>query len=165
MNQEYWEDYFLKSIYKDDFKMNYEIHTDNNELILKKSKILMLVSSSIALEAFMTETSVICLDIPDDLQSAKPKNIELRIRLDQWVKGDGIDVYLDKKIIKPDQIEYTDHESKRGASVSPNVWMRFDLTKTGFTKDNHTVKIILIERTAMVTSDIIVTDVELVVRY
>ena len=120
----------------------------------------------VALKKTLTgDGPTIDLDIPDDLQSAKPKNIELRIRLDQWVKGDGIDIYLDEKIIEPDQIEYTDHEPKRGASVSPNAWMRFDLTETGFTKGSHTVKIVLVERTAMVTSDIIVTDVELVVRY
>ena len=105
------------------------------------------------------------LNISDDIQSANPNNIELRIRFDQWVKEDRINIYLDQKIIEPDQIEYTDHDSKRGASVSPNVWMRFDLTNTGFVKGTHEVKIVLIERTAMVTSDIIVTDVELVVRY
>ena len=65
MNHEYWEDYFLKNIDVGNFRMNYEIHSDKNELILRKSKILMLVSSSIALEAFMTEASVICLDIPE----------------------------------------------------------------------------------------------------
>ena len=120
----------------------------------------------VALKKTLTgDGPTISLDIPDDLLSAKPKNIELRIRFDQWVKEDRINIYLDQKIIEPDQIEYTDHDSKRGASVSPNVWMRFDLTNTGFVKGTHEVKIVLVERTEMVTSDIIVTDVELVVRY
>ena len=52
-----------------------------------------------------------------------------------------------------------------GTSVSPIVWMRFNLNGTAFTKGHHTVKIVLVERNAMVTSDIIVTDVELVISY
>ena len=120
----------------------------------------------VALKKTLTgDGPIIDLDICDDLKSEKPEKIELRIRLDQWVKGDLVDIYLDGNVIEPGQVDYTDQDWKMGTSVSPIVWMRFNLNGTAFTKGHHTVKIVLVERNAMVTSDIIVTDVELVISY
>jgi hypothetical protein len=129
MNQEYWKDYFLKSIYKDDFKMNYEIHTDNNELVLKKSKILMLVSSSIALEAFMTETSVICLDIPelynnpfvyyDNLPESKVYINDLFVELNRRLSDDE----YNQEILKKQMIALGDHISDFESSKKELEWI------------------------------------------
>ena len=64
MKQKFWEKFFVSSAKSLSFKMQYEIATYGNEVILNRSKILLVLSSSIALEAFICGASVITLDIP-----------------------------------------------------------------------------------------------------
>jgi hypothetical protein len=66
MNIRYWSSKFISYIKASSLKMEYKIYTDQNEYVLKKSKILIVLSSSITLQAFICNVSVICVEsIPD----------------------------------------------------------------------------------------------------
>jgi hypothetical protein len=66
MNIRYWSSKFISYIKASSLKMEYKIYTNQNEYVLKKSKILIVLSSSIALQAFICNVSVICVEsIPD----------------------------------------------------------------------------------------------------
>lgn len=64
MEFDYWSHFLLGNLKQKDFRMNYEIAQYDNDIILKRSKILILLSSSIAIEAFICESSVVAIDIP-----------------------------------------------------------------------------------------------------
>ena len=66
MNLKYWKKQFLRATQESPLKMRYEIVSKGKEAILNRSKILIIINSSIVLEAFICNVSVITADISND---------------------------------------------------------------------------------------------------
>ena len=67
MNYDYWSGIFLKVIDRHSLEMNSHVYTYENKLVLNKSKILIVLSSSIVLQAFISDVSVISINSPSNL--------------------------------------------------------------------------------------------------
>ena len=107
----------------------------------------------------------VTLMVTDDFTIAPPENVELRVRLDEWVKGDVVEVTLDGVALSDPTITYTDVMNRMGWKVSGTVWQSYTLSAAHVPAGNRKIKVILRERNALLESDIELTDVELVVRY
>jgi hypothetical protein len=65
INKQYWEDQFLVAIKRHSLRMNYRVYVYENEVVLNKSRILIAFLSTISLEAFICDVSVIDVDVSD----------------------------------------------------------------------------------------------------
>ena len=102
----------------------------------------------------------VALNIADeDLSSA-----ELRLRLQDWAVGDTISVSWDEtQLIDPD-VRYCQAGNLHGiSSVSGAAWLHYDLGEIA--AGPHQVKVALIERHPQLACDLILTDVEVVIRH
>jgi len=118
----------------------------------------------VALKRTLTgDGPTIQLDLAEDVTADVPAHVELRVRLDQWVKGDVVRVEWDGVELRDPQLQYstTDHIS----DVSAAAWLRFPMAPSQIEKGAHRVKITLEERNPKLACDIVLTDVELVVTY
>ena len=101
----------------------------------------------------------------DDLSTNTPKQAELRVRLEQWVRGDVVQVRWDGTVLHNATICYcTINDPHHISDVSGTVWLRFEMNMP-IDVGSHEVKVVLEERHPKVASDIVLTDVELVVRF
>ena len=114
----------------------------------------------------------ITLPLADDLPVDTPQRAELRVRLDQWVKGDVVRLLWDG-------VEQTDTSTcydvpedfvgnPSGASirdVGPAAWLSSTLRPDEVTRGSHTVKIVLDTRNPHMGTDIVVTNVELLISF
>ena len=113
------------------------------------------------------------LDIADDLATDVPKYLELRVRLDQWVEGDEVRLFWDG-------VERTDAKTRYDynmETVSGNpfetpiheigsaAWLYSEMSVAEVSKGSHSVRVALENRHPQLTSDIELTDVELVINY
>ncbi len=114
----------------------------------------------------------ITLDVADDLTADVPERVELRVRLEEWVKGDLISVFWDGT--ERDNIEIQYHIENGSAAdafadyvtdVSDAVWLRSELSPSEVATGPHQVRIVLQERNPKLDCDIVLTNVELVIRY
>ncbi|MFC1527024.1 hypothetical protein ACFL6X_09480, partial [Candidatus Latescibacterota bacterium] len=102
----------------------------------------------------------------EDGPAHAPAQVELRIRLDQWVKGDVVRVTWDGEELADPQMEYcTAADPARISDVSGAAWLHFPLTASAITSGDHEVKVGLVERHPRLACDLVLTDVELVFRY
>jgi hypothetical protein len=103
---------------------------------------------------------------PAEDVEADPRRVELRIRLDQWVKGDEVRVTWDGEELTGPVTEYCTMGDPAGISdVSSAAWLRFPLTAEAIASGGHQVKVSLVERHPRLACDLVLTDVELVVAY
>ena len=114
----------------------------------------------------------ITLQVADDTESAGPTSIVLRLRLENWFDGDAVRVNWDGVELHDLETRYHIEEDGTanpfGAPVmdwSGAVWLSTDLTAQEAGKGAHTVKAVLERRNPRLAVDIILTDVELVIRY
>ncbi len=107
----------------------------------------------------------IALVVSDDLMTDVPESIELRIRLDEWIHGDDVQVTWDGAELASPQITYSPGPGPIISDVSSTVWQSYTLTPEQAPPGDHKVKVILRERNPRLISDIVLTDVELVVRF
>ena len=110
----------------------------------------------------------VTLKVADDLSGNKPEEVELRIRIDQWVPGDEIAVKWDgEKLPQPIvRYSYTDMPKEEIYSdVSDAAWLSWELNSKKVSLGPHTVQVILENRNPHMACDIVLTDVELVIRY
>ncbi|MSS73473.1 MAG: hypothetical protein EXS64_18590 [Candidatus Latescibacteria bacterium] len=108
----------------------------------------------------------ISLEIAEDLVADRPERLELRIRLDQWVKGDDVRVLWDGMEKERPEVRYcTLNDPHRLSDVSSAVWLCWRMEVSEVATGSHAVKVVLIERHPQVASDIVLTDVELVIAY
>lgn len=121
----------------------------------------------------------ITLDIADDFGAHKPTVVQLRLRVNEWTAKDAVRVGWDGEELEAPQIDYCrlDDASPPGGAFLPlprwrdigegssAVWLSWDLTEAGVSVGEHTVRIAVQERNAQVGVPLILTDVELVVRY
>ena len=107
----------------------------------------------------------ITLDIADDMSVDAPESIELRLRLDEWVRGDIIRVLWDGVELEKFQVNYSQVGSIHGSDVSNSAWLSTTMHPDWFAKGKHRVKVVLAERNSRLAVDIILSDVELVISY
>ena len=114
------------------------------------------------------------LEVADDLTSDKPSHLELRFRLENWAKGDELKILWDgeelgdferhyDQVFVPFSNQFISHVS----DVSDAIWISREMTVDEVLMGLHQVKVILEDRNEEIddNSDIILTDVELVIRY
>ncbi|MBT3344121.1 MAG: hypothetical protein HN712_01190 [Gemmatimonadetes bacterium] len=119
----------------------------------------------VALKPTMTgDGPTIRLDLGDEHTEKRQPRFQLRLRLDEWVRGDEVRIQWDGiELVSPD-IRFD-----RGTDPDPigdfaaAVWFRFDLDAAQVTAGQHQVKVALVTRNPQVASDLILTDAELVV--
>ncbi len=125
------------------------------------------------------EGPTITLDIAEESGADRPSLLQLRLRVNEWVEGDAVQVWWDGEPLGPPQIGYCrlENPSPPGGAFPPwprwrdiadgstAVWLSWDLTESGVSPGEHGVRVDLQERNARVASTLILTDVELVVRY
>ena len=105
------------------------------------------------------------LNIADDVTMDAPEGIELRVRLDEWVKGDVVKVLWDGAEL-PDPCTAYIHDRRPAISdVTGSIWQSYQLTPEQVPPGAHSVKVILVERNPRLACDIVMTDVELAVNY
>ncbi len=107
----------------------------------------------------------VAITISDDFLADPPKNIDLRIRLEEWVAGDTVEVTWDGRALPEPRIAYTDVDSATGYAVSSAVWQSYPLQPQDAPTGVHIVKIILRRRNPRLVPDLTLTDVELLVDY
>ena len=105
------------------------------------------------------------LTIADDFSVAPPKNLTLRLKLTDWVKGDVVEVTWDGEPLPEPTHTYADVQRSHGNDTSSAIWQSYDLESKQVGIGEHTVKVVLHERNPKLLIDIILTNVELVVRY
>ncbi|MBT5872725.1 MAG: family 10 glycosylhydrolase [Candidatus Latescibacteria bacterium] len=121
----------------------------------------------VPLQATLTEDGpTIELDIVDDVKSYTPESLVLRLRLDQWVRGDHVLVLWDGIELANPNIEFCKISDPQGISaVSAAIWQSYALDPSIVSAGNHTVQAVLKHRNPQVACDLVLTDLELVIRY
>ena len=121
----------------------------------------------------------ITLDIADDVEADGASHLELRVRLDQWVVGDKVCVFWDGQELKDPEIRYCVMDNtnppggafqpppgiRRISDVSRAAWLCFPLRHADVAQGKHTVNVGLVERHPQLACDLVLTDVEVVIRY
>ncbi len=114
----------------------------------------------------------ITVEQADDVSADTPESIQLRVRIDQWVVGDVVRVYWDGEERADIQRKYHIQEDAAGNPLGGQIhdvgsasWFLLNLTPDEAAKGKHTVRVVLEHRNPRVASDLVLTNVELVVRY
>ncbi len=106
------------------------------------------------------------IQVADNFKIDIPESLELRVRLEQWVNGDIVHVSWDDKELRNAQVNYSDNIGNLNISdFSSAVWLRFALTPDQANEGEHNVKVVLEKHNPKVRHDIVVSDVELVVKF
>ena len=120
----------------------------------------------VALKRTMTgDGPTITINVADDLSVDVPGSIELRMRLEEWVRGDVVLVFWDGGEVEELQTSYSQVNSTHGYDISNAVWLSAEMPPDQAGKGTHRVKVTLVERNPHMAGDIVLTDVELVVRF
>jgi len=111
-------------------------------------------------------------EVADDLAADVPERVELRVRLDQWVKGDVVRLIWDGVERKNVESRYHLEEDRAGNPLAARIfdvgsatWLYSELSPSETATGPHTVKIVLEERNPRLACDIVLTNVELVISY
>ncbi len=112
------------------------------------------------------------LDVADDLAADAPERVELRVRLDQWVKGDDVRLLWDGVERRDVTTTYDVAEDFVGnpfgaaiRDVGPAVWLASRLQAAEVVQGQHRVKVVLAKRNECMGIDLVLTNVELVVAF
>ena len=127
----------------------------------------------VALKRTLTsEGPTIRLEVADDVVADVPERVELRVRLDQWTKGDVVRLFWDGKERKDVEARYHLEEDRAGNpfgaqiyDVGSAAWLYSQFTPSEVTPGPHQVRVVLDERNPRLARDIVLTNVELVVSY
>ena len=114
----------------------------------------------------------VVLDVTDDLTSDVPKRVVLRVRLDQWVKGDVVRLLWDGAERDNVETRYDIAEDYVGnpfaakiRDVGTAAWLSSELNPSEVSQGKHRAKVVLEERNPRMGIDIVVTNVELVITF
>ena len=121
----------------------------------------------------------VTLDLADDFDSQEPSSLLLRLRLNEWLPGDSVQVWWSEKELPAPEIEYCRLENPNppGGAFQPPprwraiadwstaVWLSWKLEAGQVVTGKQTVRVAVKERNAQVDAPMILTDAELVVRY
>ena len=116
-------------------------------------------------ETMSGDGPTVTLTVADDFSSDPPENVRLRVRMEEWVVGDQVEVMWDGEFLPDAKVEYAIERSHMGDAVSGVVWQSYDLAREQVAKGQHKVKVVLRRRNPHIIPDMTLTDVELVVRY
>ena len=105
----------------------------------------------------------ITLDVIDDVTIDATNSIELRVRIQEWVWGDQIQVMWDGEELRNATTDYD--LSDPLSDVSADIMFSFTLSLNQVASGPHKIKVILAERNTQVISDRVLTHVDLVIRY
>jgi hypothetical protein len=125
----------------------------------------------VALKPTLTgDGPTIVLEIADDLSTDPPSKVELRLRLDQWVKGDVVRILWDGVPRTNVKTQYHhDPEANawdRVSDVSSAAWLSSSFAASEHPSvGRHEVQVVLERRNPKLASDIVLTNVELVITY
>jgi hypothetical protein len=127
----------------------------------------------VALKQTLTgDGPTIILELADDLTADPPERVELRVRLDQWVKGDVVRLIWDGVERQNVESRYHLEEDRAGNPLAARIydvgsatWLYSELSPSETATGPHAVKIVLEERNPRLACDIVLTNVELVVSY
>ena len=117
------------------------------------------------LETMSGDGPTVTLTVSDDFSSDPPESVCLRVRMEEWVVGDDVEVSWVSDPLPDPHIEYTDVRSYTGDRVSGVVWQSYMLEPERVPIGEHKVKVVLRHRNPHIIPDMTLTDVELVVRY
>ncbi|MBT4097423.1 MAG: family 10 glycosylhydrolase [Gemmatimonadetes bacterium] len=121
----------------------------------------------------------ITLDVADDFGAHKPASLQLRLRLNESLPEDVVRVCWDGDLLgqghriacrlenptPPGGAFQPQPRWREISDVSSAAWLTWDLTESGVTCGKHTVHVALQKRHPQITTALVLTDVELVVRY
>ena len=121
----------------------------------------------VALKRTLTgDGPTVVLDVADDVAGTPPSQVQLRVRLDQWVKGDVVAVSWDGQQLQNPEVRYcTINDPHRISDVSSAAWLCFAMDPAEVERGAHAVKVGQVERHPQLGCDIVLTDVELVITY
>ena len=112
------------------------------------------------------------LDVADDLAQDPPKRIELRVRLESWLKGDVVRLIWDgtergnvEARYHPEHDNYANPFASPVSDVSDSVWLTSQMDPADVSQGRHRVKVVLAERNPRMLPDIVLTHVELAITY
>ena len=106
------------------------------------------------------------LDLADDLSADPPATITLRLRLQDWVAGDEVRCCWDGEVLADPDIAYCHGGAPQPISdVSAAAWHSFALTADQAARGRHRLEVILLQRHPQLACDLILTDVEVLIRY
>ena len=112
------------------------------------------------------------LDIADNLAEDPPKRIELRVRLEAWLKGDIVRLFWNGKELDNVEVRYhPEHDNYANPFASPisdvsdSVWLTSQIDPAEVSQGMHRAKVVLVERNPQMLTDIILTHVELAITY
>jgi hypothetical protein len=114
----------------------------------------------------------VVLDVADDLTADVPERVELRVRLDQWVKGDVVRILWDEAERGNVQHRYDIDEDYVANSFEAPIrdvgsasWLSSEMDPSEVAKGKHRVKVVLAERNPRMGCDIVLTHVEMVITF
>ncbi len=108
----------------------------------------------------------VVLNVADNVADDVPAGVELRVRLDQWVRGDVVGASWDGRQLPGPEVRYcTINDPHRIGDVSAAAWLCFAMNPAEVGQGTHEVKVALVERHPQLACDLILTNVELVLRY
>ncbi len=121
----------------------------------------------VALKRTLTgDGPTILLELTPDLAAEPPARITLRVRLDQWVRGDRVRVWWDGVEKDAPEIRYcTRDDPQRLSGVAAAAWLLWKLEPAEIAGGLHRLRVALAERHPQVAADVVLTDAELVVTY
>jgi len=121
----------------------------------------------VALKRTLTgDGPTITLDLADDVSAARPARAQLRVRLEEWVRGDAVDVFWDGARLPEPEVRYcTVNDPRHISEVSGVAWLYHPMQPAQLRQGPHDVKIVLAERHPRLACDIVLTDVELVLTH
>lgn len=119
----------------------------------------------VALKPTLTgDGPTITLEIGDEC-TTDHSTCQLRLRLSEWVRGDEVSVQWDGDELAGPEISFDTGTADSIGEFSPLVWFRFDLDVARVAPGRHLVRICLVQRHPQIASDLVLTDVELVVTH
>jgi hypothetical protein len=114
----------------------------------------------------------VVLDVADDMAADVPERVELRVRLDQWVKGDAVRILWDEAERGNVQHRYDIDEDYVANSFEAPIrdvgsasWLSSEMDPSEVAKGKHRVKVVLAERNPRMGCDIVLTHVELLITF
>ena len=127
----------------------------------------------VALKRTLTgDGPAVVLDVADDLAADVPERIELRVRLEDWVKGDVVRLMWDGAERGEPDVRYhsvTDTTANpfgaKVADVEKAAWLCYEIDRSEVAQGPHEVKVVLAERHPKLAGDIVITHVELAIMY
>ena len=112
------------------------------------------------------------ITLHDQFASDSQPNILLRLRLEEYSQGDNVKIFWDGNLLDNVELEYQLQEDAQGNPFggqiydwSSAVWLSAVLSQSIADVGSHRIMVSLEKRNAQVKSDVVLTNVEIVVKH